>query len=126
MSQRSHVKNAASVDQVRAAGFRLKRERERELSDFRAMMQLEEGRRFIWRLLETSGFQKSSFTGNNETFFNEGMRNIGLIVWADLNESSSDLYVQMLQEAKERAMKEEALAAEATRRQQKGTQDDND
>ena len=39
-------------------------------------------------------------TGNNTTFFNEGMRNIGLKFFADVNEFP-DLYLLMAKESRE-------------------------
>lgn len=96
------VTNAADPEQVKTASRKEKNSRELELADFAAVMATEQGRRFIWRLLDETGFQKSSFTGNSATFFNEGMRNVGLKIWADMNEACPDRYVQMLNEARQR------------------------
>lgn len=95
------MRNAADPQQVKDAGVRDKRVRERQLGDFRAVMELSAGRRFIARLLDTCGFQKLSFTGNAETYFNEGRRAIALEVWADINAAAPDLYFTMINEAKE-------------------------
>lgn len=59
-----------------------------------------QGRRFYWRLLEKCGIFESSFTGNNTTFFNEGMRNIGLMLLKDVNEIDPQAYLKMLEESK--------------------------
>jgi hypothetical protein len=96
------VSNAADPDQVRAASKKEKNSRELELTDFAHVMSTPQGRRFIWRLLDETGFQKSSFTGNSATFFNEGMRNVGLKIWADMNEACPDRYIEMLSEARQR------------------------
>jgi hypothetical protein len=95
------VSNAADPEQVKTAAKKVRNKRVQELEDFIKVMSTVEGRRFMWRLLDHTGFQKSSFTGNSTTFFNEGMRNIGLIIWSDINEACPDLYIKMLQEAKE-------------------------
>lgn len=63
-------------------------------------MNTEQGRRFIWRLLGLCGVYRTSFTGNSGTFFNEGARNIGLMVLADVQEVALDAYLQMVKEAK--------------------------
>ena len=89
----------ADPRQVRDKTRKEKLGRAGELADFIEIMNTPAGRRFIWRLLELTGFQKSSFTGNSTTFFNEGMRNVGLIIWADLQERP-DLLVQMMNEAR--------------------------
>jgi hypothetical protein len=93
--------NIADKDQVRDAARAEKREAERADKDFRAIMESPYGRRFIARTLNACGFQRSSFTGNSTTFFNEGRRSIALELWADINRVAPDLYVQMLNDAQE-------------------------
>lgn len=74
--------------------------RRRELADVAFLLSTVEGRRFYWRLMRRCGIHKSSMTGNNSTFFNEGERNIGLVMLADLEEANPDAYVLMLKESK--------------------------
>jgi len=72
-----------------------------EAGDFKWIMSNKRGRRFVWRLLEKAGVFRSSFTGNSETFFREGARNIGLQVLAMIHEHAPESYTQMLSEQKE-------------------------
>ena len=72
-----------------------------EAGDFKWIMSNKRGRRFIWRLLEKAGVFRSSFTGNSETFFREGARNIGLQVLAMVHEHTPESYTLMLSEQKE-------------------------
>ena len=58
------------------------------------------GRRFMWRLLEKTGMYRTSFTGNSTTFFNEGQRNIGLMMNALILQACPEQYLAMLNEAK--------------------------
>lgn len=102
MSTRALVRNAADEEQVERAGEREKRGRELELDDVRALMRNRPGRRFMWRVLDACGVFRSSFTGDNATFFNEGQRNIGLLLMADINEACPELYATMLAEARKR------------------------
>lgn len=74
--------------------------RRRELSDIAQILSTLEGRRFYWRMMVTCGIFLSSFTGNNTTFYNEGMRNIGLILLADMNEADPTAYLKMISESK--------------------------
>lgn len=74
--------------------------RRRELEDVAAILATVEGRRFYWRVMQRCGIHKSSFTGNNTTFFNEGERNIGLFLLAELEEADPTAYVKSLTEAK--------------------------
>lgn len=75
--------------------------REREINDLKTVMGSVNGRRFMWRLLEKAGIFKSSMTGNSQTFFLEGQRNIGLFLLAQINEHCLDQYVVMLNESRE-------------------------
>jgi len=95
------VKNAADDKQVRGAVRDEKNRREQELNDVRNVLNSAFGRRFVWRLLEFSGIYKTSFTGNSHTFFNEGMRNIGLSIMTDINEACPEQLITMMKEAKE-------------------------
>lgn len=92
--------NAADRQQVRETEDKLARQRKQELNDVRSIMQTPEGRRYIWRMLGETGVFRTSFTGNSTTFFNEGMRNVGLKILADVNEASPELYYQMQTEAR--------------------------
>lgn len=74
--------------------------RRQEVDDLRWMMSDKRGRRVMWRLLETTGVYRSSFTGNSETFFREGQRNVGLKLLADIHENCPDAFVTMLKEHK--------------------------
>lgn len=95
------MKNAADKTQVESAKFKEKRTRETELNDIRFVLSERSGRRFVWRYLEEAGIFRTSFTGNSETFFREGGRNLGLKLLADINEAQPDAYVQMVRESKE-------------------------
>lgn len=95
------MKNAADPQQVKEAASVEKRVTERELKDFRAVMETPAGRRLVANLLDFCGFQKSSFTGNSTTFFNEGKREVALELWRRINVVAPDLYVQMLADAQE-------------------------
>lgn len=100
MSRPPITENAAHPDKVREAERKVKSLREQELNDFAFIMNSPQGRRFVARLLDTTGFQRSSFTGNSTTFWNEGRRAVGLEIWADANEFP-DLLMLMFREQKE-------------------------
>lgn len=78
-------------------------ERSIEVGDFQWLMSDKRGRRFVWRLLAKTGVFRSSFTGNSETFFREGARNVGLMLLAEINEHSPEQYTLMLKEQREYA-----------------------
>lgn len=72
--------------------------REQEVNDLKNVMSDKSGRRFVWSLLEKTGLYRSSMTGNSQTFFLEGQRNIGLMLIAQINEHCLDEYALMLAE----------------------------
>ncbi len=90
--------------QERAHADRKERDRltsEQEIADFKWLMSDKRGRRVVWRLLEKTGLYRSSFTGNSETFFREGARNVGLAYMALINEHCADKYNLMVTEQRE-------------------------
>lgn len=88
----------------RATADRKERERltsEQEIADLKWLMSDKRGRRVMWGLLEKTGLYRSSFTGNSETFFREGARNVGLSYMAFINEHCADKYNLMVTEQRE-------------------------
>jgi hypothetical protein len=61
--------------------------RRKELLDLAAVLDTPGGRRFAHRLLGETGLFKTSMTGNSHTFFNEGKRQIGLWLLAEITEN---------------------------------------
>lgn len=80
---------------------RNKHERRVEIEDIKWLMKGRQGRRIVWRLLEKTGVFRCSFTGNSETFFREGMRNVGLMLLAQINEVCPEQYTLMVQEQRD-------------------------
>lgn len=76
-----------------------RRKRDREDGDLRKILSIPEGRRLIWKILSETGIYRSSFTGNSETFYNEGRRRIGLFILEEIMKVKPEAYTQMQQEA---------------------------
>jgi hypothetical protein len=96
-------RNLADEGQVKESEKEIKLRRENEIADLRKVLDTDFGRRFIWKIFGTCGIYRISFTGNSETFFNEGARNVGLKLRADVFEAKPEALLQMEIEA----MKEE-------------------
>ena len=71
---------------------------EEDVNALIATMSHREGRRTLWRILRTTGWDEASFTGNSETFKREGMRAVGLLLRAELRCHCPILYQLMLNE----------------------------
>lgn len=73
--------------------------------ELRVVLHSYEGRAFYWRLLSKCGIYKTSFTGDNTTFFNEGMRQIGLWALEEVFTHSPESFAIMQAEAAARDIK---------------------
>jgi hypothetical protein len=96
MSEKQY--NAADETQVRERGNKEKLRRAQELDDVREILRTKGGRRFYWRYLTDCGLFKTSMTGNSQTYFLEGQRNVGLKLLADMNQAAPEAYLLMQQE----------------------------
>jgi len=96
--QKDFIKNVADKEQVKAAESKELRKREQELKDLSDVLQTPYGRRFVWRYLEKCGVYRSSYTGNSETFFREGERNIGLQLVTDIMDANPEMYLKLVRE----------------------------
>lgn len=68
------------------------------VEDVKWLMGQLRGRRFMWDLLDKSGFRREPMTGNAQTYFNLGAAKIGREQEAELHAICPELYVQMIKE----------------------------
>ena len=69
-----------------------------EAADWAWFLRDPRGVRIARRLLELSGVFRSSFTGNSETFFREGERNVGLRLLATVTQHAPEQLVHLMTE----------------------------
>lgn len=73
--------------------------RRKEIEDLRWLMAHAQGRRVVWRLLERAGLYRTSFNHSGSLMaFNEGKRDMGLFVLAEISEAAPEGYVKLLKE----------------------------
>jgi hypothetical protein len=95
--------NAGDAQQVAKAKSRQKTRSLQKKAAFRRFMSDAEGRMFMWDLLTLCGIFHSSFSIDAlRCAFNEGRRDIGLRLLADINQLSPDLYMRMVGENQEK------------------------
>lgn len=92
------VRNAADPEQVKEAGQKEKHGRNKELDDIYWVLSTRQGRRFFLRYMTFCGVFRSSWDPSARIHFNEGQRNVGLMMLADLNESDPSAYEKMKRE----------------------------
>lgn len=69
------------------------------VEDVKWLMSSPRGRRLVWWLLGKSGVNRTSFNNSGSVMaFNEGQRNIGLMLQAEVLDASPDAYMTMLTE----------------------------
>lgn len=66
--------------------------------DLKFVMGSAQGRRVLKRVMNQCGVFRSSFTGNSETFFREGARNVGLYLHGQMLDADPNQYLLILQE----------------------------
>ena len=72
-----------------------------EIDDLKWLMSNKRGRRFVFRVLERAGVWRLSFNTNALSMaFNEGQRNEGLRLMANITAHCPDRYTEMLEESK--------------------------
>ena len=67
----------------------------------RSLLSTRQGRDLIWEWLSHCHINKTSFTGNSYTFFNEGKRAVGLMILKDIRDADPSMYVNMELENRE-------------------------
>lgn len=90
--------DAGDAAAVAERAGRAAREQERRAAGLRYVLTDRRGRDWLWSLLEDCRIWSSSFTGDSATFFNEGMRNVGLRVLTEISEAAPEALVTMITE----------------------------
>lgn len=82
--------NAAEEKVVKRLEETAKTEREQELEDIKTLIKQPAGLRFFRRMLAEAKVFHTSFTGNSQTFFFEGKRDLALMFLDDICEVAPD------------------------------------
>lgn len=73
--------------------------RRTHVEDVKWLMSSPRGRRLVWWLLAKCGVNRTSFNNSGSVMaFNEGQRNIGLVLQAEVLDAAPEAYVTMLNE----------------------------
>ena len=80
-----------------------------------ALLDSEDGRWFIARLLKNEGLHTSGFTGNSGTFYNEGRRSVAVDIYQNIKTLLGVDGIRLLHKAQEDLMEFEERALEAAK-----------
>lgn len=73
--------------------------RKLEVADLKWLAGNVQGRRFIWRLLDRAGIYRTSFNHSGSLMsFNEGKRDMGLFLLAEVSEASPNGFLKLIAE----------------------------
>lgn len=97
------VFDAGDADAVRGREKLTKEAERKRLNGLKVIVENEDARAWLWDLMGFCGIARSSFTGNSTTFFNEGQRNVGLKVQAELVKYFPERYITMMKEGEKHA-----------------------
>jgi len=93
----------AEIDRDEAEKAAMERQAQLLEEAFEKVLGTAEGKRVIWWIMGECGVFGLSMTGNSQTFFNEGMRNIGLKLMDRVMQTNPSLYQEMYEQARKDA-----------------------
>ncbi len=93
--------NAADPEAVKSKAELAAENKKEHLADLHKILNMPEGVRVFSKIMEDGKVFSSSFTGNSTTFFNEGMRNLALQIFADICEAAPERVQLIILKAKE-------------------------
>jgi hypothetical protein len=76
---------------VEAKNKKLSLKRQNDLEDLKKVLQTDHGRRVLKNFLIKTKVFEASYTGNSDTFYNEGKRSIGRDTLNDIHEAAPEL-----------------------------------
>lgn len=89
---------AAQQESVLVRGEQAERAALQADADMQAVMATLHGRRVLWRLIDASGVFRCVLADGTGLAFNEGARNVGLRLMAELRNAAPAEYLRMLEE----------------------------
>jgi hypothetical protein len=96
------MSNAANPKDVKKSEEKEKSKRERELLDLITILQLQEGRRLLWRLMSETGVFKSVWEPSAKIHYNAGQQDFGHFIMAEIVAADQDKLFLMMSEAKKK------------------------
>lgn len=84
---------------AQAQKLRVDNARKTFVDDIRWLVSSPRGRRLVWWILGKAGVNRTSFNNSGSVMaFNEGQRNIGLMLQGEVLDANAEAYMTMLQE----------------------------
>jgi len=90
--------NASDEGQVKEAGKREKNAAKQLQLDMKSILATTSGRRILWHYLSFCRIFESIYAEGSHIYFNEGVRNVGLKILADINSADEKAFTTMMTE----------------------------
>jgi len=90
------VHNASDENAVKSKEQKEKNERAQELEDIKLLIETAPGLRFFKRLIVEGRVFQTTFTGNSQTFFLEGHRNLALKFFSDIADAAPHKVAELM------------------------------
>ena len=90
--------DAGDPEQVKARGESLKYDRTEEQNDLFSVLETDEGKRLIWRILSHTKPMSMSYVPGGlveDMYFNEGRKSVGTWLISELNNADPRIYLQL-------------------------------
>jgi hypothetical protein len=98
MAEETLVRNAADEQQVEKARKKDLSKRDKEIRDLYAVLQMPEGRRFLWRVLSHCKAFESIWRQSAEIHYLAGMRDVALFIMSEINDCDQEAFFKMMKE----------------------------
>jgi hypothetical protein len=96
--KKAYVGNAADAEQVQEADRKERFEVKTQVKDLKAILSTQEGKRFIWRMVEQCGVYRGGFLPRDESIFRDGEQNIGIWLLAQVTEANPNALIEMMKQ----------------------------
>jgi hypothetical protein len=100
--QKARVRNAADAEQVRRAEREDRLDAKMEIEDIKVVLSTENGRRFIWKLLDHCNVFRSIWESSSKIHYYAGMQDVGHFIMSEITAADQDSFITMMNEAKRR------------------------
>lgn len=94
--------------------------RQRQINDMYKVLGTPEGRRLIFRILSESGMFQMGYIGDNGAFYSQGRRDVGMIVFNDMDNARPEAFAQMRAEYKSDELQRQAEIDNDNKEKSKG------
>jgi hypothetical protein len=74
---------------------------------WKTVLSTREGRMVVWEILKFTKLFAEAFTGNSQTFYNEGRQSVGKWIYKRIDPDNFDEYIEMRREAQRREAAEQ-------------------